>query len=431
MNNGWIGAAWIALITLHLASAAFLLVMGFRYNWSRPAADAVHAPVPMDLKQETTPAQETPPLKEAPRPANSPQDVAPPPVPSLPEPTPAAPDSDRDGAGFSFNLPKIPGEGEDADPVFSRLPDGRWLLGVFDGMGGRGSRQYRRHSTGQSHSGGWLASRVVREFVADRAGHFMQHPVPELAKTWPAELQTALHTFLKQELTAPESRVKGSLVSELPTTMVCLLVDAQPDGLGLEWLNAGDSRAYVLDPAEGLRSLTRDDVKSPCDELESLVSDPPLALFVSASQTFTIQTGKARVARHAVVFTATDGCFGYLDSPMHFEHLMLRTLLAAASCGDWSRRISAELSAVAADDCSMALLAPSGIPLPGLQSLFAPRLAWLEENFIHPLNELRARQQDAGEFLSSAQAAASDASRIYSGTRERLWRSYQLSRRPA
>jgi hypothetical protein len=48
---------------------------------------------------------------------------------------------------FGFNLAKVPGEGEDSDPI---VRDGRelGLVAVFDGMGGRGVAPYTRPRMG-------------------------------------------------------------------------------------------------------------------------------------------------------------------------------------------------------------------------------------------------------------------------------------------
>ena len=63
---------------------------------------------------------------------------------------------------FSFNLAKVPDQGEDADPI---LRQGRnlGLVAVFDGMGGAGGTVYE--TPDGPRTGAYLASRVARNVV--------------------------------------------------------------------------------------------------------------------------------------------------------------------------------------------------------------------------------------------------------------------------
>jgi hypothetical protein len=87
------------------------------------------------------------------------------------------------------------------------------------------------------------------------------------------------------------------------------------------------------------------------------------------------------------VVCATDGCFGYLRTPMHFEYLVLRHLLEARNTEAWSSTLQDEISAVTGDDAAMSTLG-IGADLKEFQKLFAPRVAELASNFIEPLDEL-------------------------------------------
>ena len=53
---------------------------------------------------------------------------------------------------------------------------------------------------------------------------------------------------------------------------------------------------------------------------------------------------------------ATDGCFGYVPTPMHFEDLVLRHLAAARNVDAWSAGLQEEISAITGDDAAMAVL---------------------------------------------------------------------------
>ena len=61
---------------------------------------------------------------------------------------------------FGFNLAKVPGQGEDSDPI---VRDGRdlGLVGVFDGMGGAGGTVYETPEG--PRTGAYIGSRVARD----------------------------------------------------------------------------------------------------------------------------------------------------------------------------------------------------------------------------------------------------------------------------
>jgi len=66
---------------------------------------------------------------------------------------------------FGFNLEKIPGQGEDSDPI---VRDGRelGLVAVFDGMGGAGGTVYE--TPDGPRTGAYIASRVARDVAEER-----------------------------------------------------------------------------------------------------------------------------------------------------------------------------------------------------------------------------------------------------------------------
>ena len=54
-----------------------------------------------------------------------------------------------------------------------------------------------------------------------------------------------------------------------------------------------------------------------------------------------------------VVFCASDGCFGYIPSPMEFEFMLLDTLYQAASVAEWENAVSAFLADTSGDDYTL------------------------------------------------------------------------------
>ena len=73
---------------------------------------------------------------------------------------------------FRFNMAKLPGQGEDCDPILSDGSD-LSLVGVFDGMGGAGGTVYQ--TPDGPRTGAYLASRVARDAVERRI----------IGSTWP------------------------------------------------------------------------------------------------------------------------------------------------------------------------------------------------------------------------------------------------------
>lgn len=174
---------------------------------------------------------------------------------------------------FGFNLGKIPGQGEDADPI---LRDGRelGLVGVFDGMGGAGGTVYE--TPDGSRTGAYLASRLARDVVEQRMVALLD---PEWNLNGPAAAQdihrsvrAALRVRLT-ELNAPASGLRSRLLRALTTTMALVALQRREPG-GDRWvchlLWAGDSRVYCFRPDAGAQQLTVDDIKDRGDAMANL-----------------------------------------------------------------------------------------------------------------------------------------------------------------
>jgi hypothetical protein len=58
-----------------------------------------------------------------------------------------------------------------------------------------------------------------------------------------------------------------------------------------------------------------------------------------------------------IILCSTDGCFGYYQTPMHFEHVLKSCLEEVEDEKTWSAKIEQEISKVTGDDCSLSLIA--------------------------------------------------------------------------
>ena len=175
-------------------------------------------------------------------------------------------------------------------------------------------------------------------------------------------------------------------------------------------------RAYVLEPA-GVRQLTTDDLRDPGDALANLRRDSVVSNAMSADTDFHINYRRVKLEAPFLVMGATDGCFGYVPTPMHFEDLVLRHLAAARNVDAWSAGLQEEISAITGDDAAMAVLG-IGADFKEFKDLFAPRLDELAQDVIAPLDELRnaiTRAEQELEALRSRQVSEMGA--MWAGTR--------------
>jgi serine/threonine protein phosphatase PrpC len=307
---------------------------------------------------------------------------------------------------FKFCTAKVAGAGEDADPIL-RVGRDLGLLGVFDGMGGAGGRVY--DTPDGRHSGAYIASRFARN-VVERL--MMELIKPEWNLDGPAiaaELHRALASSLTArlaELKAPETALRSKLVKALPTTMALAVLQrtdpaAAAYACHLFW--AGDSRAYVLEPEAGVRQLTTDDLRSGVDAMRNLTDDSVMSNCISADTEFHLNHRQVDLRAPFLVICATDGCFAYVRSPMHFEHLLLSTLQGARDVLAWQKALEAAVAAITGDDAALALLGV-GADVGGFKKLFRGRIGEVGRRYVDPLDELDEQVTQAERQLEGLRA---------------------------
>jgi serine/threonine protein phosphatase PrpC len=324
---------------------------------------------------------------------------------------------------FAFNHHQVAGSGEDSEPILRTGPD-VGLVAVFDGMGGAGGTMYETPD-GQ-RSGAYLSSRIARDEAeavmidwlnsvdgagdvdgagntdgdGDAGGNGDGEQVAQLLQQ---SVQQALQARLT-ELHAPTSRLRSKLLRALPTTMAMVAAQRRP-GAGQGWncdvLWAGDSRVYALDAA-GLHQLTVDDIRDHGDAMANLREDSVVSNAMSADTPFVVNHHRVQLDEPVVLIAATDGCFGYLPSPMHFEHLLLSSLSDAETATQWSDAVRTAITAVAGDDASM-VIAVAGADLDALKAATADRMQALQEQWIGPLDAAAAETDRLAAELAKAQ----------------------------
>jgi len=180
---------------------------------------------------------------------------------------------------------------------------------------------------------------------------------------------------------------------------------------------AGDSRAYLLEPASGAHQLTVDDIRSGGDAMNNLREDSVVSNAMSADTDFVVHHHKVQLTAPFLVAAATDGCFGYLPTPMHFEYLVLAALRDSPDADGWSAAVQTAIAQVTGDDASMSLLAV-GAEHARLKELFADRTAQLERSCITPLDHLQRDVQRAERQLH-------ELSQRQQQLRARMWAEYK------
>jgi hypothetical protein len=321
---------------------------------------------------------------------------------------------------FGFNLGKIPDQGEDSDPI---VRQGRelGLVAVFDGMGGAGGTVYQ--TPDGPRTGAYLASRVARDVVERRMLELLD---PEWNLDGPATAHD-LHESVEQalrarlaELKAPASGLRSKLLRALPTTMALAALQRRTP-LGKRWaahlLWSGDSRVYVFEPDGGAHQLTSDDIRDHGDAMANLREDSVVSNAMSADTDFVVHHHSVELAAPFVVMAATDGCFGYVRSPMHFERLVLTTLRDSDSTAGWSRALQEQISAITGDDAAMAVLGV-GADHAGMKALFAKRTSILDERWVTPIDAL-------ADDVERAERELDDARRRQTTRTAELWGAYK------
>ena len=230
------------------------------------------------------------------------------------------------------------------------------LQAVFDGCGGAGGWTYREF---QNHTGAYIAARSLAGTRAGVGNWFAAQSTATcadeqaLARSYQAHARDWLLTL--KESCAPMA-LTGSLVKSFPSTADIALMQLTADlEIDLTVLHCGDSRVYALTPGQGLVQLTDDDSRGHPDPLTSLRLSAPLSDMLNADKPFRIKPVRTRLPMPCAVLCATDGVFGYVRSPMDFEHLLLETLAQSDGPDGFARALETAVTAVTGDDAALVL----------------------------------------------------------------------------
>ena len=302
---------------------------------------------------------------------------------------------------------KRKGRGEDAPPTALSHRAGRGMLAVYDGVGGAGARSVGSTPDQQEVSGAFVASRVAHFALEE----WFVTSVAQRPITDSAGLDNTILAGLRATGIAPGSKVIGTMVRHLPTTLAAIEYQLIGRDLNIVSRWAGDSRAYILDPAEGLHVVTRDDTEE-TDALNQLANDPPMTNMICADRPFRINEFPLInvIQPPTVILCATDGFFHYVETPAHFEYVLLYTMNMAASLHEWAARLAEYAQGSSADDASLVIAAFGYPSFLAMRPAFAQRGHALTENYIDPLHKPGTRRKQ----------------RQPPATRQSLWEEYKI-----
>lgn len=288
---------------------------------------------------------------------------------------------DRLDSCFALNCEMIESNGE--DNFFYSLNELFGIVSVLDGCGGLGSVKYPGFKL---KTGAYIASRVgaiaLKEwfnYVCDNITNIKDIDVLQLKNI----IDNTMQTLSKDQ--KPAIKIKGSMTKTFPTTLAAALIAVDKKQIHVKSIWAGDSRVYVLDK-KGLAQLTKDDVNGE-DALSNLFGDGTLTNVVSASGNYELHQQDITFEYPCTVFAATDGCFGYIPTPMQFEYIMLLSLKEADCFEQWKENIQNNLKPISGDDYTICLSSWGFKTFDILKSYYASRTDFMFNNYILPLED--------------------------------------------
>lgn len=257
--------------------------------------------------------------------------------------------------GLSFMIEIEIGHGEDAPPLLMSKGKAR-AVGVFDGMGGSGSQLCESSSVGDGFSQAYVSSRIVRLSMETYLQNHL--PTDDIAVE---DMKTVIKRKLREEketfVPKVTSSLRTKLVREYPTTLAIVTLQECEKRYSIDSYWAGDSHCYIW-TKDGFFQISRDDLEGNNDPLDNLHNDSPMSNCICLDRDFTIHHNIIELEKEPVIILcATDGCFGYFQTPMHFEYVLRSCLQKAKDEQEWEQMIKDAVSKVTGDDSSLSLIA--------------------------------------------------------------------------
>lgn len=260
---------------------------------------------------------------------------------------------------------KIKGKGEDCG--FEAYTCEAGIMGAFDGCGGLGAKTCPAVS---DMTEAFLASRAVgaavKEWFSSRSATVYEWDVEFLKDLIISKLE------LCQNQTADSGpKLRGSMVRPFPSTIAMIAFQIVDGKLLTQHIWAGDSRTYILDK-NGLGQISNDDIKGE-DAMSNLTRDGALTNVISVDKRFKLHSAVFTPKHPCIMFCATDGCFGYVSSPMEFEMMVLAALENATNVAEWQKLLNDDIFNRSGDDQTIAIAAFGFDDFDELKNYYADR----------------------------------------------------------
>lgn len=291
-------------------------------------------------------------------------------------------------------IEKREGHGEDSNPL-SIVKNDFCAVGVFDGMGGSGAA-ICKSEYGDEHRKAYVASRIILEAITN----YIEN-VKDVREINSDRIRFTARERLEQEKSnypTKASCLRSKLVRDYPTTLAITTAHKNEDGthsVNSYW--AGDSRNYLWTTL-GFYQISKDDLDTELDPLENLRNDGALSNCICADREFIINNKTINVAGKFVILSATDGCFNYFATPMHFQEVLLTGLKHSDNVEEWESFCKSEFSAVTGDDVSISLLAIGFNSFTDLKDTFM-------QSTIAEINEIKNAQDEIKHLTSKLESA--------------------------
>jgi len=229
-------------------------------------------------------------------------------------------------------------------------------------MGGAGGTIYNIDNA--KRSGAYLATRAINS-IAEKyfldfkeAGYdISENNSKEIAKDLQYHFDSGLIQILNKinESGNVKSNIKSSMIKRLPTTFALSYIKNENNNIDIYNFWAGDSRIYAFGHVDGIHQLTIDDLRNSGDAYDNLTNDSPISNCINADKSYQINTNHIVVNTPVVLFAVTDGAFAYLQTPVHFERVVLETLNDSSNIDNWKRNLEKSFGRNQSDDISLSL----------------------------------------------------------------------------
>lgn len=295
---------------------------------------------------------------------------------------------------LKFVIDKRDGYGEDSTPL-SIAKNNFFAVGVFDGMGGSGAA-ICKSEFGDNHTKAYVASRIIYEAIRN----YLEN-VKDVRDINSDGIKNTARGRLEQEKSNYPTKISGlrsKLVRDYPTTLAITTAIKNEDGthaVNSYW--AGDSRNYLW-TTDGFYQISKDDLDTESDPLENLRNDGALSNCICADREFCINSKTIPVVGKFVILSATDGCFNYFATPMHFQEVLLTGLKLSECVEEWEKFCKEEFSAVTGDDVSISLLAIGFVNFDDLKETFI-------QSTITGIEEIKSAQDEIKLLTSKLESA--------------------------